>query len=102
MRAVAYLAKGGDAEGEMVEDILVRPGCNDVLWHDPRLSTRHTHGTGCTLASAIATFLGMGLDLADAVARARAFVRASLLAAPGFGKGNGPLGHAQVHSQGMS
>lgn len=102
MRAVAYLAKGGDAEGELVEDILVRPGENDVLWHDPRIATRHTHGTGCTLASAIATFLGMGLDLGDAVARARAFVRAALVAAPGFGKGNGPLGHAQVYTQGIS
>ena len=92
VREVPYLAKGGDAEGAMVEDILVRPGLPDVLWRSERIATRHTHGTGCTLASAIATFLGTGLDLPDAVERARACVRAALLAAPGFGKGSGPLG----------
>jgi hydroxymethylpyrimidine/phosphomethylpyrimidine kinase len=61
-----------------------------------RIETRHTHGTGCTLASAIATQLGKGLPLVQAVEDARSFVRAALLAAPGFGAGNGPLGHQAV------
>lgn len=97
-RGVAYLAKGGDAEGAVVEDRLVRPGQPDRVWHDSRIATRHTHGTGCTLASAIATGLGAGLDLETAIEQARAFVRAALTAAPGFGAGHGPLGHAQVRS----
>lgn len=98
-RGVAYLAKGGDAEGSVVEDRLVRPGHPDEVWREPRIATRHTHGTGCTLASAIATELGRGTDLVEAVARARQFVRAALRCAPGFGGGHGPLGHAAVGRQ---
>ena len=59
----------------------------------PRIDTRHTHGTGCTLASALATLLGQGLPLPDAVEGARAYVHAAIRAAPGFGAGHGPLGH---------
>jgi hydroxymethylpyrimidine/phosphomethylpyrimidine kinase len=95
-RQVAYLAKGGDAEGPEVEDILVRPGMSATTWRSPRIDTRHTHGTGCTLSSAIATLLGQGLELTDAVAQAREFVRKALLAAPGFGAGHGPMGHQAV------
>ena len=61
-----------------------------------RVATPHTHGTGCTLSSAIATHLGQGLELAEAVEKARAFVRAALEAAPGFGAGHGPMGHQAV------
>ena len=95
-RGVAYLAKGGDVEGETVEDRLIRPGMADRVWQAPRIHTRHTHGTGCTLASAIATVLGRGGDLDEATEKSREFVRAALLAAPGFGAGHGPLGHAAV------
>jgi hydroxymethylpyrimidine/phosphomethylpyrimidine kinase len=95
-RGVAYLAKGGDAEGPEIEDRLVRPSQEDRVWRSPRIDTRHTHGTGCTLSSAIATFLAKGLELPDAIAQARAFVRQALLAAPGFGAGHGPMGHHAV------
>lgn len=95
-RGVAYLAKGGDAEGEVVEDRLVVPGLEPVIWQSPRIDTRHTHGTGCTLSSAIATLLAQGQGLEDAVFGARQFVRAALTAAPRFGKGHGPLGHQAV------
>jgi len=95
-RGIAWLAKGGDAEGAEVTDRLAVPGAQDLVWTAPRIHTRHTHGTGCTLSSAIATHLARGLALADAVAEARAFVRAALLAAPGFGAGSGPLGHFAV------
>ena len=91
-RGIAYLAKGGDAEGPDVEDLLVRPGAEDRIWRSPRIDTLHTHGTGCTLASAIATLLGKGLPLEEAIGEARAFVRDALLAAPGFGAGHGPMG----------
>ena len=93
-RGVAYLAKGGDAEGERVEDVLAIPGEAPHVMAGTRIHTRHTHGTGCTLSSAIATGLGRGLPLAEAVDRARLFVRSALRAAPGFGQGHGPLGHA--------
>ncbi|MFC3172905.1 bifunctional hydroxymethylpyrimidine kinase/phosphomethylpyrimidine kinase [Novosphingobium bradum] len=95
-RGVAWLAKGGDAERPVVEDRLVLPGQDPVIWRAARIATRHTHGTGCTLASAIATGLGQGLPIRAAVEQARAFVRAALLAAPGFGGGAGPLGHQAV------
>lgn len=95
-RGVAYLAKGGDAEGERVEDVLVLPGEAPHVMAGTRIHTRHTHGTGCTLSSAIATYLGKGLALAEAVDRARLFVRSALRAAPGFGQGSGPLGHGEA------
>ena len=95
-RGVPYLAKGGDAPGETVIDLLVVPGRDPVECDAPRIATRHTHGTGCTLASAIATGLGQGFDLIEAIQTARAFVRAALAAAPGFGAGHGPMGHQAV------
>lgn len=101
-RGIAYLAKGGDAEGDAVEDRLVRPGHEPMVFTAPRIVTRHTHGTGCTLSSAIATFLGMRLDVPEAVDKAREFVRSALLAAPGFGAGSGPLGHQAVTPQHVS
>lgn len=95
-RRIAYLAKGGDAEGERVEDVLTLPGQPPHVMAGTRIHTRHTHGTGCTLSSAIATYLAKGLPLAEAVDRARLFVRSALRAAPGFGQGHGPLGHAEA------
>lgn len=95
-RAVAYLAKGGDAPGDPITDTLHVPGHRGFAFQSPRIATRHTHGTGCTLASAIATALGHGVDLIEAIQHARAFVRAALESAPGFGAGSGPLGHHAV------
>jgi hydroxymethylpyrimidine/phosphomethylpyrimidine kinase len=95
-RGITYLAKGGDAEGEELSDVLVRPGKPDVVWTDRRIDTRHTHGTGCTLSSAVATGLARGLPLENVIAGARDFVRRALLAAPGFGSGHGPMGHHAV------
>jgi hydroxymethylpyrimidine/phosphomethylpyrimidine kinase len=89
----AVLAKGGHAAGERVTDSLVWEK-GTISHHSERLDTGHTHGTGCTLASAIATGLGGGLALANAVDRGLKYVHAALLAAPGFGAGNGPIGHA--------
>ena len=95
-RGVAYLAKGGDAAGAVLEDRLVVPGQADRVWHSDRIDTRHTHGTGCTLASAIACGLGQGMGLVEAIERARVFVRSAILAAPGLGQGHGPLGQQAV------
>jgi hydroxymethylpyrimidine/phosphomethylpyrimidine kinase len=90
----AVLAKGGHLEGEELVDLLVMPDGRVERWSDSRIDTVHTHGTGCTLASAVATGLGAGLSLPDAVAQGRAYVRAAILAALGYGQGNGPMNHA--------
>jgi hydroxymethylpyrimidine/phosphomethylpyrimidine kinase len=90
--ARAVLMKGGHVPGETVIDILMTPQGETVL-EGPRIATRHTHGTGCTLASACATGLGQGLPLEHAVARAWAYVGEAIRLAPGFGAGAGPLDH---------
>ncbi len=92
-KARALLIKGGHAASDTIVDRLLGPQGEVARWSDSRIETRHTHGTGCTLASAIATGLGQGLSLTDATARGRQFVRAALIAAPGFGGGHGPMGH---------
>jgi len=90
--APAVLLKGGHLAGPIVQDLLATQDSVEVF-ESPRIETRHTHGTGCTLASAIAAGLGQGLSLTDAVRRAVAYVHAAILAAPGLGAGHGPLGH---------
>ncbi|CAN5833481.1 hypothetical protein BH11PSE6_BH11PSE6_16080 [soil metagenome] len=95
-QAAAVLIKGGHAEGYMLADRLILADGGEIRWSDPRIDTVHSHGTGCTLATAIATGLGQGMTLADAVARARTFVRVALHEAPGFGGGHGPMGHQAV------
>jgi hydroxymethylpyrimidine/phosphomethylpyrimidine kinase len=102
----SVLAKGGHIEGEMVTDELVLPSSSGfsggLSFQDKRISTRHTHGTGCTLASAVAVGLGKGLGLPAAVVEARAFVRGAMLAAPGFGAGHGPMGHWAANARRMN
>ncbi len=91
----ALLVKGG-SDGDPIVDRLLDGGGELARWSAAPIVTRHTHGTGCTMASAIATGLGQGRGLTDAVAQARTFVRIALHAAPGLGHGHGPLGHALV------
>jgi hydroxymethylpyrimidine/phosphomethylpyrimidine kinase len=91
----AVLIKGGHEEGDALADALIEED-NMTSWQGQRIDTTSTHGTGCTLASAIAFFLAQGSTLADAVARAREFVRVALLDAPELGQGAGPMGHARV------
>ena len=91
----AVLLKGGHMEGEDVTDLLATPE-GIAAFTAPRLGSRSTHGTGCTLASAIATGIAQGMPLPDAVVRARAYVRRAIETAPGLGKGHGPLNHAHT------
>jgi hydroxymethylpyrimidine/phosphomethylpyrimidine kinase len=99
----AVLVKGGHLPGSMVRDVLVAPTGTEIfehvrLWdgsphpggggHD-----RPLHGTGCTLASAIATGLAQGMGLEDAVRQARGYLFEAIRRAPGFGSGVTPLGH---------
>jgi hydroxymethylpyrimidine/phosphomethylpyrimidine kinase len=90
--ARAVLAKGAHLSGTEIADWLVTPQIQ-TRFTGTRINTRHTHGTGCTLASALATLLAQGQDLPEAVEGARAYVRAAIMAAPGFGQGHGPLAH---------
>ncbi len=99
MGAGALLLKGGHATGpfgsdsEMIEDWLFT---NDdfITFKSARIFSKSTHGTGCTLASAIACGVAQGLTLKDAVARARDYVRKAIDTAPGLGQGHGPLNHS--------
>jgi hydroxymethylpyrimidine/phosphomethylpyrimidine kinase len=91
----ALLEKGGHGTGDLLIDRLHADGAV-TEWQSPRIDTTSTHGTGCTLASAIATGLAQGMPLLPAVARARDFVRLALLCAPMLGAGHGPMGHQAV------
>ena len=93
MGAKAVLMKGGHVPGATVVDLLLTPQ-GETSFEGPRIETRNTHGTGCTLASACAAGLAQGMRLEDAVARAWAYVAEAIRRAPGFGKGHGPLDHA--------
>jgi hydroxymethylpyrimidine/phosphomethylpyrimidine kinase len=95
MGARAVLAKGGHLPGATIADVFA-DGAHVEILESPRIDTRSTHGTGCTLASAIAVGLAQGLSKLDAVRRARAYVREALRTAPGFGRGHGPLNHAHT------
>lgn len=92
--AKAVLIKGGHAEGDKIVDILWRCEGDIEGFEGTRIPSENNHGTGCSLASAIATGLAQGMGLSDAVARARAYVREAIRTAPDYGKGNGPLNHA--------
>jgi hydroxymethylpyrimidine/phosphomethylpyrimidine kinase len=91
----AVLLKGGHGGADTVTDLLFTLDAAPRSYIAKRIDTPHTHGTGCTLSTAIACGLGQGLDLGDAVARAHDFVQAAIRTAPGFGAGNGPINHLQ-------
>ncbi len=90
--AGAVLMKGGHVAGDRVVDVLMTP-YGETVFEGERIDTRHTHGTGCTLASACATGLAQGLSLEAAAARAWDYVHRAMLQAPGLGRGHGPLDH---------
>ena len=90
------LEKGGHAEGDLVHDQLWSPTGMVHELTGKKFDTNHTHGTGCTLASALACRLGQGMNIGDAFADAVRFVRLAILEAPGLGQGHGPLGQQAV------
>lgn len=89
----AVLLKGGHLAGDTVYDVLATASGLRV-WESPRIDSRHTHGTGCTLASAIAAGLAQEMAIEPAVERARDYVQRAIASAPGLGHGHGPLDHA--------
>lgn len=91
-QGAAIVLKGGHLQGETVHDLLYQQG--EAFWFESaRIHSPHTHGTGCTLASAIATIGAQGNPLFVAVQQARDYVRQAIETAPGLGQGNGPLNH---------
>ena len=90
--AQAVLMKGGHVAGDRVVDLLITPQ-GETTFEGERIDTRHTHGTGCTLASACAAGIAQGMTLEAAVGRAIDYVREAIKAAPGLGGGHGPLDH---------
>jgi hydroxymethylpyrimidine/phosphomethylpyrimidine kinase len=93
--ARAVLLKGGHLTGDTVMDLLLQPSTEPLWLQAPRIATANTHGTGCTLSSAIAAHLALGATLAQAVQLARDFVRQALQAGASVktGQGEGPLNH---------
>ena len=91
----SVLIKGGHLKDDTLTDILLTQS-EEKLYSSPRLKTVHTHGTGCTLASAIAAGIAQGLEVQIATERARKYVFEAIRTAPGLGAGHGPLNHAHT------
>jgi len=91
----AVLLKGGHLPGTVVTDIFVNKDGAHLFDH-PMVETRHTHGTGCTLSSAVATGLAQGLSLLESVERGLRYVEIAINEAPGIGRGHGPLQHGHT------
>ena len=94
----SVLIKGGHLKDDTLTDILLTQS-EEKLYSSPRLKTVHTHGTGCTLASAVAAGIAQGLELQIATDRARKYVFEAIRSAPGLGAGHGPLNHAHTISK---
>ncbi|UTW56456.1 bifunctional hydroxymethylpyrimidine kinase/phosphomethylpyrimidine kinase [Kordiimonas sp. SCSIO 12610] len=91
------ILKGGHLEGDAVADLLL--SADQKQWvRNAKLQTRHTHGTGCTLASAVAAFIANGETVETAFTGACQFVKEAIKHAPELGVGHGPLGHMHVKS----
>jgi hydroxymethylpyrimidine/phosphomethylpyrimidine kinase len=98
MGAHAVLLKGGHLSGDTVSDLLLTGDAHAHWMREPRIATPNTHGTGCTLSSAIAAHLALGSPLPEAVHKARDYVRGALAAGAAVrtGAGSGPLNHGHA------
>ncbi|HEY7800972.1 MAG TPA: bifunctional hydroxymethylpyrimidine kinase/phosphomethylpyrimidine kinase [Hyphomonadaceae bacterium] len=92
MGAQAALVKGAHVPGDVIVDVLATQQ-GEHFFEGPRIETKATHGTGCTLASGVAAGIARGLSLKDAVALSRAYLVEAIRRAPGLGRGNGPVDH---------
>ncbi len=93
------LAKGGHGKGEEIHDYLISNNGNCKIFTSPRINSHNTHGTGCTLSSAIACYLAHGLETELAVEKSIQFVRKAIETAPNLGKGHGPLNHLHTKTK---
>jgi hydroxymethylpyrimidine kinase/phosphomethylpyrimidine kinase len=90
--AANVLVKGGHLKGDPSDVLYLRNG-DSREFTTPRIESRHTHGSGCTLAAAITAELAKGTPLPEAIQRAKVFITEAIRTAPGLGAGNGPLNH---------
>jgi len=88
----AVLITGGEADANLSTDLLLDEQ-GSAMYSAERIQSRHTHGTGCTLSSALACLLAQGRSLRDSVRLTKRYVSEAILGAPGLGRGNGPLEH---------
>ena len=110
MGAAAVIITGGHSPGTTNGERTTNDDVVDLLFdghtfHElrvPRVNSRHTHGTGCTFASAVAAGLALGRELPDAAARAQQYVAGAILHAPAIGHGRGPLDHFWERRSGSS
>ena len=96
MGSNAVLLKGGHREGDLIVDFLQEQGGAVQSFQNPRIKTKDTHGTGCTLASGVATGIAQNLTLEQSIIRARKYVYHAIMSAPSFGEGHGPLNHGHL------
>ena len=87
------LIKGGHSKSEIIHDCLIQKDLKETVFKSKRLDSKNTHGTGCSLASSIATFLGRGFDIEAATSSSIEYVQNGIKKAPNFGQGNGPILH---------
>ncbi|GAB3358340.1 MULTISPECIES: bifunctional hydroxymethylpyrimidine kinase/phosphomethylpyrimidine kinase [Giesbergeria] len=94
--ASAVLLKGGHLVGDTVVDLLAQTDGPVLRWQSPRIATGNSHGTGCTLSSALAAYLALGHPLPEAVGQARRYILGAIAAGAQVctGQGHGPLNHA--------
>ena len=87
------LIKGGHSKSEIIHDCLFKKDSKEIVFKSKRLDSKNTHGTGCSLASSIATLLGRGFDIEAATSSSIEYVQRGIKKAPNFGQGNGPILH---------
>jgi len=87
------LIKGGHSKSEIIHDCLIKKDLKEIVFKSKRLDSKNTHGTGCSLASSIATLLGRGFDIEAATSNSIEYVQKGIKKAPNFGQGNGPILH---------
>ena len=91
--AESVLIKGGHGKSEIIHDCLIQKDLKETVFKSKRLESKNTHGTGCSLASSIATLLGRGFDIESATSSSIEYVQKGIKKAPNFGQGNGPILH---------
>ena len=87
------LVKGGHGNSDIINDILITTSGDEYIFESKKISSKNTHGTGCSLASAIATNIGMGKDIKESIKLSIEYVQNGIKNAPDFGSGNGPIRH---------
>ena len=87
------LIKGGHSKSEFIHDCLIKKDLKEIVFKSKRLHSKNTHGTGCSLASSIATLLGRGFDIELATSSSIEYVQKGIKKAPNVGQGNGPILH---------